>query len=654
MTDYYVGSGGNDGNSGLTWALRKLTLNGAEDVPVAAGDDVYVGPGVYRETLTLDVSGGNVYNAGTVTVTNGSTTVTGAGTAFLANVAIADMFHNNFFASGADGVANGTATFTSAAGNFQAAMIGKVIQITGRNPYVIGAVAAANQITLVDVNVVGWPAAGVGLSYSVMSGEGPYEIDSVTDNTNFELIRPWCGPTLTGLSYLTYRPIRYIGDVTGENTDGVGGVVRITGSDNDTTIARTRVISGINKSYRLFRGLWLNLASNELVWVGATSAYWTFEDCALTELPSGNAGLNSNLMATPWALTMRRCFFKSLYLGIWLHPQGGVKTDDIAAVFENCVFVAMQNSTLQLLNIGGITVRNCFGMARTMTVNVQVSPNSGQTVDVRNCYFTACNPALKGNRAGDITEDFNDFFSNLADRLNTTVGANSQTYPILMQPPFLKAGYKMPWWFPALSEWSPLRAITGAFEPCNDMQGLGRPATSSKRSWGPVQFHDAERDTGTVYAGAASMELLDAGRIQFKVPCTNRAYIVRVRVYREANYAGVNPQVIIKQPDQADRTTTDAGAAGAWNLLEDTFTPAADPEYFIVELVSSNTAMAGNYATYFDNLEVRGEPQQPGEFEHWMWDRQPFETLPADALVVRGREYRRRRVPGEVSAMEEQ
>src|SRR3990172_1122802 len=57
MTTRYVGPGGSDANSGLTWALRKLTLNGVEDTPVVAGDTVYVGPGTYRELLTVDVSG---------------------------------------------------------------------------------------------------------------------------------------------------------------------------------------------------------------------------------------------------------------------------------------------------------------------------------------------------------------------------------------------------------------------------------------------------------------------------------------------------------------------------------------------------------------------------------------------------------------------
>src|SRR3990172_12539685 len=58
MTTYYVDweKADNTGN-GLTLATAKKTLNGAEDIPVVAGDFVWVRPGVYRETLTVDVSG---------------------------------------------------------------------------------------------------------------------------------------------------------------------------------------------------------------------------------------------------------------------------------------------------------------------------------------------------------------------------------------------------------------------------------------------------------------------------------------------------------------------------------------------------------------------------------------------------------------------
>lgn len=86
MTTYYVGIGGNNANNGTTWALRKLTLNGAEDIPVAAGDTVYVGPGTYRELLTVDVSGsaGNIisyigdYTGANTTGTKGIVRICGA------------------------------------------------------------------------------------------------------------------------------------------------------------------------------------------------------------------------------------------------------------------------------------------------------------------------------------------------------------------------------------------------------------------------------------------------------------------------------------------------------------------------------------------------------------------------------------------------
>ena len=57
MATYYVRKTGNDGNAGTSAGAAKLTLNGAEDIPLVAGDVVVVGSGVYRESLTVDVSG---------------------------------------------------------------------------------------------------------------------------------------------------------------------------------------------------------------------------------------------------------------------------------------------------------------------------------------------------------------------------------------------------------------------------------------------------------------------------------------------------------------------------------------------------------------------------------------------------------------------
>lgn len=136
-----------------------------------------------------------------------------------------------------------------------------------------------------------------------------------------------------------------------------------------------------------------------------------------------------------------------------------------------------------------------------------------------------------------------------------------------------------------------------------------------------VQYQPIGRETTTVYAGTAALRADDYARKQFKFPSSNVATTVTVRCYREANYAGNNPAMIIKQPGQADRTTTDAGAAGGWNLLTDTFTPAASPGWFVVELVSANTD-AANPATndaFFDDLTVSVNTTL-GTMETWLWD----------------------------------
>lgn len=495
-----MGPGGNDGNSGLTWALRKLTLNGAEDVPVAAGDTVYIGPGVYREMLTVDVAGG-----------------------------------------------------------------------------------AGNLIT-------------------------------------------------------------YIGDVTGENTDGVGGIVRITGSNNDQTIVRADCIrANLLKNYRVFRGFLFDMTSDPLIYCTLHCQYWTVEDCVFL---TGDA--DAFLSAGEWLIgvTIRRCLFLGTYPYLYAIAfdcaPGGGNAQNIQSLVENCMFISGQGRGIAIYEAGGVTARNSTFMTGQYAMRILASPPGGFTANaVNNCILTTMDVGVRAVILGEIMEDFNTFFANATDRTNVAVGGNSITFPPLFQPPILHAGtgqisgFKLPWWMGLLSEWSQVRAITGVNEPGVDLLGIGRPAAAAKNSWGSLQFHDMERDTGTVYAGAASMELLDAGRIQMKTPITDRRYTIRVWVYREANYAGMNPQLIIKQPGQADRITTDAGGAAGWNLLEDSFVPAALPPYLFIELVSNNTAVAGNYATYFDRLTVRGSPLDTGEMEQWLWDRQPFDVYGKVTPVIR-------------------
>ncbi|MGD8500804.1 MAG: hypothetical protein PVJ86_09165 [Phycisphaerales bacterium] len=459
MPTYYVGPGGNDGNSGLTWALRKLTLNGAEDVPVVAGDTVYVGPGTYRETLTCDVSG------------------------------------------------------------------------------------------------------GVGSA------------------------------------------ITYIGDVTGQDTDDVGGAVRITGSDDDYSSTRNYCIYADDKDYRTFRGFTIDLATLYGIY-GIDANNWIVEDSVFCNCENRSIYFSGTIDV----FTLRRL---RLLIGydatdnIRFNRTGFGGTDSL---IENCLIIGPYSGDgIDVDNLDGLVVKNSVVVSAYDALEVSGLIGGGGSTDVYNCIFTNNRQVFNAAVLGDIVEDRNTLYDNGTDRVNTNVGANSNTHCPLFDLGLLYEGVKImpqPAWY-ELSEWSQVAAITGASESAEDLFGITKPVTAGKMSRGHIQFWNSIRDTGTTYgASAASLELPDAGRFQIRRQVGAVSTTVSVRVYREANYAGNLPQMIIKQPGQADRTTTDVGAAGAWNLLTDTWTPAATPPYIVIELVSRNTAGAGNYATYFDHLNA--------------------------------------------------
>lgn len=78
MTTYYVGAGGNDGNTGESWAQRWLTIGQANST-LAAGDEVQIGTSTYAEAIQPSNNGSNgspitysAYGNGPVVVTGGA------------------------------------------------------------------------------------------------------------------------------------------------------------------------------------------------------------------------------------------------------------------------------------------------------------------------------------------------------------------------------------------------------------------------------------------------------------------------------------------------------------------------------------------------------------------------------------------------------
>lgn len=457
MTARFVGPGGSDANNGTTWATRKLTLNGAEDTPVVAGDIVYVAPGVYRESLTCDVAG-----------TVGSEIV-------------------------------------------------------------------------------------------------------------------------------------YIADIDGSHTDGVGGVVRVTGSDDDLSATRGSCFSVGARNYRTFRGFTCDTASGGIFTCSGAGTNVIIEDCIIRHGTSQGIFISGAGQAS---FTIRRCIIEYC-AGFGIQFTHTATVSNAGHVVENCIILNANTRGIYDERIGGITVRNCWLSGNTAGAQVAIALAGGQTLTVNNCIITNCSTGVVATVAGELVEDYNTFWANGSNRSNVNTGTNSVTYPPLLEPPLLLAGFKYPQ--PpamALSQWSQVRAKAGTGEASDDRLGMARPATSSKKSWGPAQFADGARSASFAYAGAASLVLADAGRIQFLVPIRNVPTTFSVQVYRGADYAGTAPQLVVKQPGQSDTTVTDASAAGQWNPLSTTITPATLPGYVVVELVSSNTATSGSFGTYFDNLSV--------------------------------------------------
>ena len=298
--------------------------------------------------------------------------------------------------------------------------------------------------------------------------------------------------------------------------------------------------------------------------------------------------------------TIRRCVLLSQRAGIQF---GTAQVANSGHVVENCI-ISGQTYGIIPWGVGGVTIRNCLFVTCANGVWTVTLPASPTANVVNNSIFYACAIGARSSVSGDMPEEYNTFWGNSTNRNNVSAGSNSVSYPPLFRSALLKSGIRLPWLFGELSNWSQIAALAGTGAPSEDLLGITRPTTSGKKSWGPIQFNRGQRETGTVRTGSASIKLADASRVQFFVPVTNVSTTISVYVRREASYAGTNPQMIIKQPGVADRTTTDAGSSGAWNQLTDTFTPSANTDFVAVELVSNNTATSGSFAVYFDDLAV--------------------------------------------------
>lgn len=362
MATYYVGAGGNNDSDGLSWANRKLTLNGAEDIPVQAGDTVYVGPGVYRETLTVDVSGssGNV--------------------------------------------------------------------------------------------------------------------------------------------------ISYIGDYDGTHTDGVGGIARITGSDNDQAPARNTCIVASGKHYRSFAGFQLDGTIQYQI-SGTDCTDWTISECYM--LGQHNYA-NIQAVGTGQARwTIDACYALLPMSAVLFQAYAASDTDNAGHVVTNSIAMGHGGHMISSNNVGGITVKNCLSIGNYYGIRVGGGLAAGQTVSVTNCIFYGTQAAFSATAVGEIVEDYNCLYAVATPRINTDTGAHSNTFIYLPDAR---------WFFEAVnggtlatpfdhSAWSQLIDVAGTAPTTTDLRGA--TVLGTQREWGALEYNSALAIEGGVacdYPAEADVE----------------------------------------------------------------------------------------------------------------------------------------------------
>jgi hypothetical protein len=617
MTNYFVGPGGSDAANGTTYALRKLTLTAAEALSLVAGDDVIAAPGVYAESLTYAKSGGNVYTTGTVSLTNGSKVVTGSGTTWSTNLFVNGVFQIRTFVSGADGVTTGTDnTFTSAAGNFQAGMVGYVLSVMTKGAYRILAVSSAASITLENTDgSSAAPTSGTGLTYSIAQPESPYDIASVDSNTQITLAKPWAGPSLTGIPYRAWRPIRFIADLTGYLTDGVGGPVVLSASGDQATQTRTTCLSVNTRTQRTIRGFSFQLGTSTIDMSSGSDNI--FEDFFVQGGASNSAVLNITGLGT--GNTFRRGIVQ-IGRGNALTSFNATAQDNANNLFENLLIIGGAAVAMSLGRYGNSLVRNCTVIGSGNGIQASTaSPTTGQAVIVNNCLFLGCGLSGVSGAPTWFFEDYNAIFGAASSYSNVTTGVHSLTTnsPMLDLPLLTGNGYREdwnPWDLQSITGLtSPLRNKASAPYPGDDLYGVERPQ-GTLPNWGPIEAPARpQRETVIVRNGTSALKLASRGRHAMLVPVTFGQAITITAYSRHDTDAsiGLRPRArLLADYGIAEQSAVSGGDGTTWSTLTiGPITPVAPATGntdggMMVLLLENRCTNSTSIAAYFDDVTV--------------------------------------------------
>jgi len=396
--------------------------------------------------------------------------------------------------------------------------------------------------------------------------------------------------------------ITLTGDISGERTDGVGGAVRITGTDSSEAATRDGVIDFNGKSYHVIQGLVIGIATGAHVFANGSAAHNTIQDCWFepgTQRAIGAAVLTDD--AIGW-LIRRNIIFCGGTDGIVFDGNGDVGTVDCGSVIESNLFFGGHDSALFINRHGGWIARNntVIGGLRGLTAgNV---PAGALAQSYYNNIIFGCFNGFEGSPV----EDFNRVFG--CQNSNIT-GSNSTTDP--------------PWFLPWLLRGvgTPMRGFPFALAPYDiSAHETADSATASSTSLygGPVpqgldysigaiqESMKIAREATTFEDGNYGYNLNGRGYHDFEVRALESEQVsISCQVKWDSNASiGSKPQIKLLAgcgiSEQTDTATGDG--TSSWEELTVTATPTATG--ILTFRVLNRSTHTASIKAYFDSIVV--------------------------------------------------
>jgi hypothetical protein len=279
--------------------------------------------------------------------------------------------------------------------------------------------------------------------------------------------------------------ITYIGDYDGSHTDGVGGIVRITASDNDSTAARSYCVTATAKDYRAFTGFALDFGVN--AFLISNCDYFTVTKCHIL-CPSGGQG-GVSIASTSTYCTVTHCYFTGVASSYGVHLTHTSVVDNSGHLINNCLFIGVGTGVFSA-RVGGAVVSNCiFSGMLNYAARVGTALTVGQTLTVNNCIVVCSATGFRSTTSTELAEDYNNLYGNTADRSTTGTGAHSTSYIPMFDPRWffeLVSGQGRLLTPFDLSSYSLLLNVAGTSPTATDMRGTG--TIGAQREWGALEY----------------------------------------------------------------------------------------------------------------------------------------------------------------------